>query len=282
MIQGSKVSTEGGAVVTGGVEFGQAEGIEIRDVSLKYPGSKRNAGTHVLDSVSFTVKPSEFLVIVGPSGCGKSTLLKIIADLLPASSGSVNFDGVEGPVEQRIGFLFQSDALFPWKTAIENVELAVQLGSTGVGITPVDARSLMGELGLGDACDKYPHQLSGGMRKRVALARTLAYQPTVFLMDEPFGALDAQTRVVVGNFFLRILEQSGQSVIFVTHDIEEAVTMGDRVIVLSHGPASTVCDEVKIDLPRPRDYYESRFDPAAADYQRHLWNALGFKDRSQS
>ena len=270
------------AVMSGEVEFGPAEGIEIRDVSLKYPGSKRTAGTHVLDSVSFTVKPSEFLVIVGPSGCGKSTLLKIIADLLPASSGSVHFDGVAGPSRQRVGFLFQSDALFPWKTAIQNVELAVQLGSTDPSVKPVDARALMAELGLADACDKYPHQLSGGMRKRVALARTLAYQPTVFLMDEPFGALDAQTRVVVGNFFLKILEQSGQSVVFVTHDIEEAVTMADRVIVLSHGPASTVCDEVVIDLPRPRDYYESRFHPAAADYQRHLWNALGFKERGQS
>ena len=270
------------AVVTGDVHLEPSEGIEIRDVSLKYPGSKRTAGTHVLDSVSFTVKPSEFLVIVGPSGCGKSTLLKIIADLLPASSGSVHFDGIEGPTQQRVGFLFQSDALFPWKTAIENVELAVQLGSTSPGIKPVDSRALMTDLGLGDACDKYPHQLSGGMRKRVALARTLAYQPTVFLMDEPFGALDAQTRVVVGNFFLRILEESGQSVVFVTHDIEEAVTMADRVIVLSHGPASTVCDEVVIDLPRPRDYYESRFHPAAAEYQRHLWNALGFKERSQS
>jgi NitT/TauT family transport system ATP-binding protein len=133
----------------------------------------------------------------------------------------------------------------------------------------------MDRLGLGDACDKYPHQLSGGMRKRVALARTLAYEPRAFMMDEPFGALDAQTRVSVGNFFLEVLG-AGQSVIFVTHDIEEAVTMADRVLVLTKGPDTRIAAEFKIPIARPRDYYESRFAENFMDYQHQIWSALGY------
>jgi NitT/TauT family transport system ATP-binding protein len=252
------------------------KGIDIRDLSVRYAGGRGQAGTYALDAVSFRVEPSEFVAIVGPSGCGKSTLLKAIGGLIAPSAGVVTFDGSATASDERIGFLFQSDALFPWKTALENVEVAVRLGGGEKRRSREIGTNLMTELGLGDACKKYPHELSGGMRKRVALARTLAYEPSVFLMDEPFGALDAQTRVTVGNFFLSILERSKQSVLFVTHDIEEAVTLADRVIALSAGPGSHISDEVEIDLPRPRDYYESRFHPSAVDYQRRLWDAIGY------
>jgi NitT/TauT family transport system ATP-binding protein len=249
------------------------QSIAVKDISVKY-SSRRNADTHVLDRVNFTVRPSEFLAIVGPSGCGKSTLLKVVAGLIPPSAGSVTYGSSQTYRDQHIGFLFQADALMPWRTAADNVSIAFRLATGDRSRAHERSVELMTHLGLEGAADKYPHQLSGGMRKRVALARTLAYNPTVFLMDEPFGALDAQTRVTVGNFFLRILEESKQTVLFVTHDIEEAVTLADRVIVLSRGPGSSVIREFDIDLPRPRDYYESRFLPGSAEFQREIWASL--------
>ncbi|HEX5119425.1 MAG TPA: ABC transporter ATP-binding protein [Pseudonocardiaceae bacterium] len=251
----------------------RSQAIEVDDVSVKY-SSRRKAETHVLDRVRFSVRPSEFLAIVGPSGCGKSTLLKVVAGLIPPSAGGITFGAGQTYRDQRIGFLFQADALLPWKTAADNVSVAFRLGTGDQGRAHERSVELMTHLGLEGAADKYPHQLSGGMRKRVALARTLAYNPTVFLLDEPFGALDAQTRVTVGNFFLQILEESKQTVLFVTHDIEEAVTLADRILVLSAGPASSVVREFRIDTPRPRDYYESRFFPGSAELQREIWASL--------
>jgi NitT/TauT family transport system ATP-binding protein len=259
---------------TGTLEPHQPRPIRVNDVSVKF-GSRRNSETHVLDGINFEVRPSEFVAIVGRSGCGKTTLLKVVAGLMRSSAGSVTFGANETYADQRIGFLFQADALLPWKTAADNVGIAFQLATGDKAHARERSVELMQNLGLDDVAEKYPHQLSGGMRKRVALARTLAYDPTVFLMDEPFGALDAQTRVTVGNFFLKILERSRQTVLLVTHDIEEAVTLADRVIVLSRGPGSTVVREFEIDLPRPRDYYESRFWSGAAGLQREIWRSLG-------
>ncbi len=246
--------------------------IRVEDIAVTFEGKQ---GSHpVLEGINFTVDPGEFVAIIGPSGCGKSTLLRVIAGLLQPSAGRVRFGDTDSSA-QRIGFLFQTDSLLPWKTAVQNVALAVKLGG-GESAGAVDvAQQLMASLGLADSEDKYPRQLSGGMRKRVALARTLAYQPSVFLLDEPFSALDAQTRVTVGNFFLKRLEERGQSVIVVTHDIEEAVTMADRVIVLSK-PPSTVQIIHDIPIPRPRDYYQSRFDDSFPAHQRVLWDALGY------
>jgi NitT/TauT family transport system ATP-binding protein len=275
VVEGDDMSTvdEVNPVMTESEPAPRSQAIEVDDVSVKY-SSRRNAGTHVLDRVRFSVQPSEFLAIVGPSGCGKSTLLKVVAGLIPPSAGEITFGAGQTYRDQRIGFLFQADALLPWKTAAENVSVAFRLGTGDHARVHDQSVELMTHLGLAGAADKYPHQLSGGMRKRVALARTLAYQPTVFLLDEPFGALDAQTRVTVGNFFLRILEESKQTVLFVTHDIEEAVTLADRVLVLSAGPASSVVREFEIDTPRPRDYYESRFFPGSAELQREIWASL--------
>lgn len=252
---------------------GNPQQINIEDVSVKY-STRRRTETHVLDRVNLTVEPSSFVAVVGPSGCGKSTLLKVVAGLIAPSAGSVSFGAGQTFRDQRIGFLFQADALLPWRTAADNVSVAFGLSTGDKSRLHQRSVELMSRLGLEGAADKYPHQLSGGMRKRVALARTLAYNPTVFLMDEPFGALDAQTRVTVGNFFLRILEESKQTVLFVTHDIEEAVALADRVVVFSAGPGSSIIRDFQVDLPRPRDYYESRFLPGSADYQHEIWAAL--------
>jgi NitT/TauT family transport system ATP-binding protein len=252
---------------------GSPQRINIEDVSVKY-STRRRSETHVLDRVNLTIAPSSFVAVVGPSGCGKSTLLKVVAGLIAPSAGSVTFGAGQTFRDQRIGFLFQADALLPWRTAADNVSVAFGLSTGDKSHLRERSVELMSRLGLEGAADKYPHQLSGGMRKRVALARTLAYNPTVFLMDEPFGSLDAQTRVTVGNFFLRILEESRQTVLFVTHDIEEAVALADRVVVFSSGPGSSIIRDFEVDLPRPRDYYESRFLPHSADYQHEIWAAL--------
>ncbi len=242
-------------------------GVTVERITVRYPG-----GVLAVEDISFTVAPGEFLAVVGPSGCGKSSLLRAIAGLLPPASGNVSFGS--GP-HTRVGFVFQSDALFPWKTARANIELALRLAGTGATQAHTHARHLLAEVGLADAADRYPAQLSGGMRKRVALARALAYDPAIFLMDESLSALDAQTRIQVGNFFLRLLERSGQTVIFVTHDIEEAVALADRILVLSKGPGRITAD-IPIPLPRPRDYHATRFLPGFTELQQRVWDALGF------
>jgi NitT/TauT family transport system ATP-binding protein len=248
--------------------------IEISDVSIRYQGRGRGrrqaAAPPAVQDVNASIKAGEFVGIVGPSGCGKSTLLKAVAGLIPLSGGRVVHG--DGP-EAKMGFLFQSDALLPWRTASENVELALSLSGNDIGDSRARALELLEGMGLGQSADRYPSQLSGGMRKRVAMARTMAYDPSVFLMDEPFSALDAQTRIQVGNFFLRILEQTGQTVLFVTHDIEEAVALADRVLVMSKGPGRFTAS-IDIDLPRPRDYHQTRFAPGFSEIQQRVWDAL--------
>jgi NitT/TauT family transport system ATP-binding protein len=247
-----------------------ADAIAVKDLSVRFSGAER---TLALKNVSFTVAAGEFLAIVGPSGCGKSTLLKTIAGLLQPSEGSIELLGKKAG-ETRVGFVFQADALLPWMTAVQNVELAIKLAGKGVANSLGEARRLMEELRLGDSCEKYPSQLSGGMRKRVAMARALAQQPPIFLMDEPFSALDAQTRIHVGNFFLRILEKSQQTVVLVTHDIDEAVAMADRVLVLSNRPGQ-IAASYSVGLPRPRDYHQARFVSGFQQIHQKIWDSLG-------
>lgn len=268
--------------------------IDVRDVSVVYaPGKSASrdqaaAGMLAVDNVSFSVRRGEFLVLLGPSGCGKSTLLKIMAGLLAPSRGRADV-AAEAGEGSRMGFVFQSDALLPWRTALQNVTLAMQLaggghdggggrGGRGRGGRGAEtrrrARELMEELGLADSCDRYPAQLSGGMRKRVALARALAYEPAVFLMDEPFGALDAQTRIRVGNFLIGLLARFRQTTVFVTHDIDEAVALADRIIVMTRSPGQ-IAGIIDVPLPYPRDYYETRFADGFTDIQRKVWELLG-------
>jgi NitT/TauT family transport system ATP-binding protein len=252
--------------------------LRVSNLSVEYAARGDDDPVLAVDDVSLEAANGEFVAIVGPSGCGKSTLLKAVAGLLPISAGDVKFGS--GP-KARLGFVFQSDGLLPWKSAAENVEIAIKMSlrqgskdSVSKSELRDQAVKLLTQFGLGGSTDKFPAQLSGGMRKRVALARAVAYAPSAFLMDEPFSALDAQTRIHVGNFFLRMLENLGQTVLFVTHDIEEAVVMADRVIVLSSGPGH-VTQVVDVPIPRPRDYHDTRFHPAFRDLQQTVWDSLG-------
>jgi NitT/TauT family transport system ATP-binding protein len=250
--------------------------VTISDLCVRYAGTGRGKravqGALAVDGFSLDVAPGEFVAIVGPSGCGKSTILKVVAELLAPSRGTVTVTAADDP-RPRVGFMFQSDALLPWRTAIQNVELAVRLAGDDGHSAGATARQLIDDLGLSDAADKFPSQLSGGMRKRVALARTIAYRPSVFLMDEPFGALDAQTRIRVGDFCLRIFDRLKQTVLFVTHDIDEAVALADRVVVLSARPAQLV-EIFDVPFPRPREYHDTRYVDGFNDLQRRVWEAL--------
>jgi NitT/TauT family transport system ATP-binding protein len=222
----------------------------------------------------------EFVTIVGQSGCGKTTLLKILAGLLPRSSGTVSLRGqpVDGP-SRDIGVVFQDPVLLPWRTVLDNVMLPVQV----LGLDRVRfgerARMLLGLVGLTGFEDKYPHELSGGMRQRVAIARALVHDPSLLLMDEPFGALDAMTREAMNLELLRIWQESGKTIVFITHSIPEAVFLADRVIVMSARPGR-IQQIVDVELPRPRD-----LDMMASDefgvYSRkirHLFDAKGWLD----
>ncbi len=231
----------------------------------------------VLVDVSLEVVQGEFLAIVGPSGCGKSTLLNIIAGLFPPTAGHVMVDGA--PVQRinpRIGYMFARDALLPWRTALANVAFGLELRSIPKEQQQSRARELLHLVGLGGFEHTYRDQLSQGMRQRVALARTLATDPDILLMDEPFGALDAQTKLVVEEEFLRIWERDRKTVVFVTHDLVEAIAMADRVVVLSARPGH-VKSLVGIDLPRPRSVLGGRFGARFQDLYERLWEDLRYE-----
>jgi NitT/TauT family transport system ATP-binding protein len=249
--------------------------VKLDALTLYYEAADDSAppSPAVID-ISLRIDRGESVAIIGPSGCGKSTLLKMISGLLRPSRGSVEIDGkIVDRVPKGIGFLFQSDALLPWKSAQQNIQLGGMLGGMAADQANALAKSLMEDLGIGQALKKFPGELSGGMRKRVALARTLAYGPSLFLLDEPFSALDAQTRIQVANRFLRVFEKLGHSVVLVTHDIEEAIAMADRVVVMTGSPGR-IAAEFKIDLPHPRDYYGSRFEGSFRDLQGCVWEVL--------
>lgn len=228
-------------------------GIELQGVS-KWFGD-----LHVLDNVSLAVPQGQFGVIVGPTGCGKSTILRMVAGLEHPDSGKVLKDGrpVRGPGPDRM-LIFQEHALFPWRTVAENVAFGLEL----VGVRPAERAARVAEMlarvGLQGFEDYYPHQLSGGMRQRAAIARALVMDPEVLLLDEPFGPLDAMTRLVMQNELLRLWEGSGKTVLMVTHDIEEAIYLADRLFVMSHRPAR-VLREIEVDLPRPRSRTDAGF-----------------------
>lgn len=250
--------------------------LEIRDLCVNYDnGTDRN---EVLRNVNLTVPEGAFISVIGPSGCGKSTLLKAISGLIPVTSGQVLIDGV--PVQgvpERVSYVFQNDALLPWKSVLDNIRLPLDLKGMPKREQREEAMRLVRLVNL-SGFEHYPiRRLSGGMRKRVALARAFAYDPDIYLMDEPFGPLDAQTRVVIGEEFTRIWEKMGKSVIFVTHDIEEAIVLSDRVVVLNRCPGG-IREEFPVDLPRPRPYYLSRFEPRFAELQRALWQSLSAQE----
>ena len=212
----------------------------------------------------------EFVSLVGPSGAGKTTLLRIVAGLEVASSGSVSIDGrrVQGPGRGR-GVVFQSVNLLPWRTALSNVALGLEVGGMPRELARERAGHYLELVGLSAQAQAYPHELSGGMQQRVGIARALATAPEVLLMDEPFSSLDAQTRERLWDELLTIVERTGITVLFVTHDIDEALYLSDRVVVLGGNPAR-VCEDVRIDLPRPRSEIDLRASPGFIDSRRRI------------
>lgn len=228
-----------------------------------------------VENASLAVADGEFVSIVGPTGCGKSTLLNIAAGLRAPFSGGVDIFGMPlVSLNRRAGYLFQADSLFPWKTAVENVAIGLDI----LGIPEREARSRanawLARVGLGNFGDRYPHMLSGGQRKRVGLAQVLIRDPKILLMDEPFGPLDAQTRQIMGTLLLDLWQADRKAVLFVTHDLEEAISLSDRVVIMSAGPAARIIGDWKVSLPRPRDIAEIKLDRAFHDLYAEIWSKL--------
>lgn len=228
-----------------------------------------------VENVSLSIADGEFAAIVGPTGCGKSTILNAVAGLLPATSGSVRIkDELVTGVQQNIGYLFQQDSLLPWKTAQENVELGLLFRGVALEERRRLAAEWLAKVGLKDFGHRYPHQLSGGQRKRVQMAQALITDPQVILMDEPFSALDVHTRHLMQNELLRLWQERRRAVLLITHDLEEAIALSDRVIVLAAGPRSRVVDTFAVPLERPRDAAEIKLDPRFTELYRKIWASL--------
>jgi NitT/TauT family transport system ATP-binding protein len=232
------------------------------------------SGYVALQGVDFAIAPERFVALVGPSGCGKSTALALTAGLDRPSDGTVSVRGkpVDG-ITAGVGFLFQRDALLPWKTVRDNVLLPLQLRRVGAQEAGRRAAEWIGRVGLRGFEASFPHQLSGGMRKRASLAQTLVYDPEILLMDEPFSALDVQTRNLMEAELLGLWQGSGKTVIFVTHDLEEAIALADEVLVMTAGPGR-IKARYDVPLPRPRDFEQVRFDPRFTELYSKMWNDL--------
>ncbi|TCT06125.1 ABC transporter ATP-binding protein [Aquabacter spiritensis] len=250
---------------------------ELRDLKISFPRPDLPP-LEVISGISMSVGEGEFVAVVGPSGSGKSTILRALCGLLKPSGGRVMVDGrdVTAP-PPGVGFMFQKDALLPWRTVSGNIAVGAELGGTPAAERPERIAALIRLLRLDGFEDAWPRQLSGGMRQRVSLGRLLAYQPSLMLMDEPFGALDYQTKIAMGLELLRVWEAERRSIIFVTHDIEEAVALADRVVVFSARPARIVAD-YKVTLPRPRHMRSMRSDPAFTRLTEAIWSDLALPD----
>jgi NitT/TauT family transport system ATP-binding protein len=254
--------------------MGSPLGIELRGVTKRFLTPAGNAFTALRD-VDFVVEPGQFCAVVGPTGCGKSTTLTMVSGLDRPSAGVVRVGGraVDG-ITRSTSFMFQADALLPWKTVLGNVTMGPLFHGIRKQEAQASARDWLRRVGLTGFEDHHPHQLSGGMRKRVSLAAALINEPSILLMDEPFGALDVQTKAIMSNELLGLWEQTRPSVIFVTHDLEEAVALADRVVVMTVGPG-TVKGIYDIDLPRPRGaVQEIRFEPRFLELHHQIWESL--------
>ncbi len=228
-----------------------------------------------VEKATLRVADGEFVAIVGPTGCGKSTLLNVAAGLLAPASGTVRiFDQPLNGLNAQAGYLFQADALFPWKTALDNVAIGLEIAGVARAEALARAQDWLTSVGLGAFAGRYPHMLSGGQRKRVGLAQVLIRNPKILLMDEPFGPLDAQTRQVMGNLLLDLWSRDRKAVLFVTHDLEEAIALADRVVIMSAGPGSRIVGDWKVPLPRPRDIFEVRLDKDFHALHREIWSVL--------
>lgn len=250
--------------------------LDLAGVTSTFPVRAGGAAAYTaLSGVDLRVGEGEFVAVVGPTGCGKSTLLNVAAGLLKPTSGSVTvFGELLVGINRRSGYLFQTDALMPWRSALDNVTAGLEFRGVDGQESQERAIQWLNRVGLAAHAHKYPHELSGGMKKRVALAQTLILDPKILLMDEPFSALDVQTRSLMGNELLALWSQDRKSVVFVTHDLEEAIALSDRVVVMSAGPASRLIGKFPIDLPRPRDVSEIRMTPHFVELYTLIWSAL--------
>jgi NitT/TauT family transport system ATP-binding protein len=245
------------------------QGVSCTFVSPDAPGQRYTA----VRDVSLTVGAGEFVAVVGPTGCGKSTLLNMAAGLLAPSTGAVQVFGQPlAGINARAGYMFQAESLMPWRTALGNVMAGLEFRA--VPDARARAEDWLRRVGLGAFGDRYPHQLSGGMRKRVSLAQTLALDPDIILMDEPFSALDIQTRQLMENEVLALWAAKRKAVLFITHDLDEAIAMSDRVVILSAGPASRPIGEFSIDMPRPRDVAEIKTSARFIELHAAIWAVL--------
>jgi NitT/TauT family transport system ATP-binding protein len=262
---------------TPGSSKGQAEPALLLDnISCTFisKDDRSQRYTAVADT-TLAISPGEFVSVVGPTGCGKSTLLNVGAGLLTPSSGAVRVFGEElAGINRRAGYMFQVEALMPWRSALQNVIAGLQFRGMEDGPARRLGEEWLARVGLQGFGDRYPHQLSGGMRKRVALAQTLILDPDIILMDEPFSALDIQTRQLMENEVLDLWSAKKKAVLFITHDLDEAIAMSDRVVVLSAGPATRPIGEFIIDLPRPRDVAEIRAHPRFVELHSQIWGVL--------
>jgi NitT/TauT family transport system ATP-binding protein len=252
--------------------------IALQASGIRKSYAKNGQALEILDIERFAAREGEFITIIGPSGCGKSTLLHIMGGFIKAEAGRIEVYGreVSDPGPDR-GMMFQEFSLFPWKTVAGNIAWGLEVqGMTRDKIEEIVQRQL-DMIGLADFRNHYPAELSGGMKQRAALARVLAFDPKVLLMDEPFGALDAQTRELMQEELTRLWERTGKTIVFVTHDIEEAVYLGDRVVVLSARPGR-IREEVKIDLPRPRAL-EIKKSIQCHEYRNHIWDLIRSESR---
>jgi len=246
--------------------------IVLQGVSVRFE-SREGQVVNATDGVDLAVQNGEFVALVGPSGCGKSTLLNAVTGLVPYT-GKVTIDG--GPAADHaraIGYLFQENTLLPWRTARQNAAAGLEI--RGMGKAEIEARvaPLMKRVGLEKFVDSYPHELSGGMKKRVALVQLLAFDPEIMLMDEPFGALDFQTRLRIEADVLKLVEETRKTVLFVTHDIDEAIELADRVVVMTGRPGKVKAD-YKVDMPRPRKLVENRGHPRFVELRDRIWDDL--------
>jgi NitT/TauT family transport system ATP-binding protein len=250
--------------------------LELADIACTFVSREdRSQRYTAVSDVTLAIAPGEFVSVVGPTGCGKSTLLNVAAGLLEPSRGTVQVFGEKlAGINRRAGYMFQSEALMPWRTALANVAAGLEFRGVPLAEAQRQAEQWLRRVGLGGFGDRYSHQLSGGMRKRTSLAQTLVLDPDIILMDEPFSALDIQTRQLMENEVLDLWADRKKAVLFITHDLDEAIAMSDRVVVLSAGPASHPIGEFRIDLPRPRDVTEVRVTPRFIDLHKGIWDVL--------
>jgi len=248
--------------------------VSLSDVQVSFRLADDTTYTAV-QRATLDVADGEFVAIVGPTGCGKSTLLNVAAGLIAPSKGSATIFAQDLPgLNRQAGYLFQAEALFPWKTAAENVAIGLEIAGTAKAQARARAEHWLTRVGLAGFGDRYPHMLSGGQRKRVGLTQVLIRDPKILLMDEPFGPLDAQTRQIMGNLLLDLWSADRKAVLFVTHDLEEAIALSDRVVIMSSGPSARIIGNWKVPLPRPRDTAEVKLEKGFVELHREIWGKL--------